>query len=77
VSRIVKLHANKIEDVDEINAGDIYALFGIDCASGTTFIKNEKEKIISLNTMFVPDPVISVSLTPKNKNAIQNLQKAL
>lgn len=77
VSRIVKLHANKIEDIEEVNAGDIYALFGIDCTSGTTFIKQEKERVVSLNTMYIPDPVVSVSLTPKNKNSITSLTKAI
>lgn len=40
---MVKIHADKIEDIKEAKAGDIFALFGIECSSGTTFIKNHKE----------------------------------
>ena len=42
INRIVKMHANKMEDVDKVYPGEIYAMFGIECDSGTTFIKNEK-----------------------------------
>lgn len=77
VSRMVKMHANKMEDINEVEAGDIFALFGVDCASGTTFIKDEKTKIINLSTMFVPDPVLSISIRPKSKNNTDKLQKAL
>ena len=77
VSRMVKMHANAMEEVAEVGAGEIFALFGVDCASGTTFIKDEKEKVINLSTMFVPDPVLSLSLRPKSKKANDKLQKAL
>lgn len=77
VSRMVKMHANDMQDISEVEAGDIFALFGVECSSGTTFIKDEKDKVINLSTMFVPDPVLSLSIRPKSKQANDKLQKAL
>lgn len=77
ISRLVKMHANEMKDIESAEAGEIFALFGIDCASGTTFIKEERKEIISLSTMFVPDPVLSISIAPKQKSTSANLQKAL
>lgn len=77
VSRMVKMHANAMEDISEVAAGDIFALFGVECSSGTTFIKDEKDKIINLSSMFVPDPVLSLSVRPKSKQSNDKLQKAL
>ena len=37
ISRLVKLHSDELEDVNEVFAGDIFATFGIDCATGDTF----------------------------------------
>lgn len=71
------MHANSMEEIEETKAGDIFAIFGLECASGTTFIKNEKEGIISLSSMHVPDPVMSVSLKLKNKGNSDKLHKAL
>ncbi|KAJ1965262.1 Elongation factor G, mitochondrial, partial [Dimargaris xerosporica] len=73
VSRLVRMHSNEMEDVDQVGAGEICALFGIDCASGDTFTDGSK---VSMTTMFVPDPVISLSLTPKSKESA-NFSKAL
>ena len=77
ISRMVKMHANVMKDIESAEAGEIFALFGVECASGTTFIKDERSNMISLSTMFVPDPVLSISITPKNKSTSANLQKAL
>ena len=37
ISRMVKMHANEMEDISDAKAGDIFALFGIECTSGDTF----------------------------------------
>jgi elongation factor G len=77
VSRLVRMHANKMEEIAETQAGDIFAIFGLECSSGTTFIKDEKEGSISLSSMHVPDPVMSVSVKLKNRAQNDRLQKAL
>lgn len=36
VSRMVKMHSNEMEDINEASAGEIFAIFGLDCATGDT-----------------------------------------
>ena len=50
----------------DIYAGDISALFGIDCASGDTFVSKPKFQL-SMESMHVPDPVISLAMRPQKK----------
>lgn len=66
VSRLVRMHSNEMEDVDQVGAGEICALFGIECASGDTFTDGKLN--YSMTSMFVPEPVISLSLTPTSKD---------
>jgi elongation factor G len=75
VGRLVRMHADKMEDLDEAGAGDICALFGIDCAAGDTF--TDGEVAYSLRSMFVPDPVIFYSVKPKDNATLANFSKAL
>lgn len=77
VVRMIQMHADKMEEIDRAEAGDIFALFGTECSSGDTFISKEKEGIVSLSSMHVPDPVLSLTVTPKKKEGIDKLQKAL
>ncbi|OMJ15534.1 Elongation factor G, mitochondrial [Smittium culicis] len=74
ISRLVRMHSNSMEDIDEAGAGEIVALFGIDCASGDTFTDGTIN--YSMTSIFVPEPVISLSLTPKVKNS-PNFSRAL
>lgn len=76
LSRLVRLHADQMEEVDEVYAGDIFALFGVDCASGDTFITDKKLNI-SLESIFVPDPVVSMAITPVNTKDRDNFSKAV
>lgn len=71
VSRLVRMHSNDMEDVDEVGAGEICATFGVDCASGDTFIGQNLDRHITMSSMFVPEAVISLSLTPKGKETAQ------
>uniref|UniRef100_A0A672UI92 Elongation factor G, mitochondrial n=1 Tax=Strigops habroptila TaxID=2489341 RepID=A0A672UI92_STRHB len=68
--------AFKLEDVNEVYAGDICALFGIDCASGDTFT-DKTSTDISMESIHIPDPVISVAMKPSNKNDFDKFSKGL
>lgn len=65
-----------MEDVDTVYAGDIFALFGIDCASGDTFV-NQPKLELSMESIHVPDPVISMSIQPKNSKDRDNFSKGI
>ncbi len=75
VGRLVKMHASTMEDITECGCGEIAALFGIDCASGDTFC--DPSLNYSMTSMFVPNPVISLAITPVDKKAADNMAKAL
>jgi len=76
IGRIVKMHANKREEVGELKAGDIGAVVGLRfsitgdtlCESGDTF---------TLDTMDFPEPVISVAIEPKGKADEEKLRESL
>ncbi|SCU91035.1 LANO_0D10572g1_1 [Lachancea nothofagi CBS 11611] len=74
VSRLVRMHSNDMEDVDEVGSGEICATFGIDCASGDTF--SDGALNYSMSSMYVPDAVISLSITPTSRDSA-NFSKAL
>jgi elongation factor G len=75
VGRVVRMHADKMEDMDRAYAGDIIALFGVDCYSGDTFTDGTLN--YSLSSMFVPEPVISFTVTPGDSKSQDNMSKAL
>jgi elongation factor G len=75
VGRVVRMHADQMEDIATIPAGYIGALFGIDCASGDTFV--DPGLNLTMTSMFVPDPVISLAIVPKDNTAQINMSKAL
>lgn len=75
VGRLIRMHANNMEDITEAGAGDIVALFGVDCASGDTFC--DPSLNVSMTSMFVPAPVISLSINPKDKASSDRMGKAI
>ena len=75
VGRLIRMHADTMVDIDEAVCGDITALFGIDCVSGDTFVKPGLNYVMT--SIHVPDPVISLALDQKNKNASEKMAKAL
>jgi len=75
VGRLVRMHADEMEEIDSATAGDIVAMFGIDCNSGDTFTDGTVN--LAMTSMHVPDPVISLTVTPKDNKAQVNMSKAL
>jgi len=75
VGRLVRMHADSMEDIESSSAGDIVALFGIDCASGDTFTDESVQ--ISMTSMHVPEPVISIAIKPVDNKTVDAMGKAL
>ena len=77
VGRIVRMHANDRENIEECHAGDIVALVGIDCASGDTFVGEESWMDVSCEGIHVPIPVIELAISVKDKNEQAKMAKGL
>ncbi|MBU7583907.1 MAG: elongation factor G [Nostoc sp. TH1S01] len=75
LGRLVRMHANKREELPVAVAGDIVALLGVDCASGDTLYTGDTP--VFLERMFVPEPVITLAVTPKKQEDSDRLAKAL
>jgi len=75
VGRLIRMHAHKMEDITRAEAGDIVALFGVNCVSGDTFTDGRLN--YTMTSIFVPEPVISLSISPKDSKSEANLAKAL
>jgi elongation factor G len=75
VGRLIRMHADQMEDIDTIPAGYIGALFGIDCASGDSFVAPGVS--LTMTSMYVPEPVISLAIFPKDNKSEVNVSKAL
>ncbi|HBH32440.1 MAG TPA: elongation factor G [Desulfofustis sp.] len=75
IGRLVRMHADEMEEIDGCGSGDIVALFGIDCASGDTFTADGISA--SMTSMQVPEPVISLAVLPIDNKAQTNMSKAL
>lgn len=76
IGRILLMHANKREEVDEVYAGDIAAAVGLkDTATGDTLC--DEENPIILETMEFPEPVIEVAIEPKTKASQEKMSTAL
>jgi elongation factor G len=76
VSRLIVLKSNDRIEVDELRAGDLGAAVGLkDAITGDTLC--DESKPIILESLFVPEPVISVAVEPKTKGDMEKLSKAL
>jgi elongation factor G len=75
VGRLGRMHAADLEEIEEAFAGDIIAMFGIDCASGDTFTDESIQA--AMTSMHVPAPVISLSVKPVDGRSQDNMGKAL
>ncbi len=76
IGRLVRIHADQMEDTDRAPAGDIVGLFGIDCHTGDTFV-SENGARLAMTSMHVPDPVISLSIKPADNASQNKVSKAL
>ncbi|KKL84345.1 hypothetical protein LCGC14_1965640, partial [marine sediment metagenome] len=76
VGRLLKMHANKREDIDELRAGDIAAVVGLKSTLTGDTLCDQKAQVI-LESMEFPEPVISVAIEPKTKVDQEKLSQAL
>lgn len=74
VPRLVRMHSDEMQDIETASAGDIVAMFGVDCASGDTFTDGNVN--LTMTSMHVPDAVISLAIAPKTQGDV-NFSKAL
>ncbi len=75
LGRLLRMHSDDRENIDEASAGDIVAMVGIDCASGDTF--TDEGVGLTCESMFVPEPVISFSVTCPDSGDYEKMSKAL
>jgi elongation factor G len=73
--RLVKMHSNEMEDVESAGAGDVVVAFGLECASMDTFTDGTLK--VAMKSMFVPKPVMSISIKPKESSKLANFGKAM
>ncbi len=76
ISRLVLMKADDRQDVDELRAGDLGAAVGLkETLTGDTLC--DEDSPVILESLFIPEPVISVAVEPKTKNDMEKLSKAL
>jgi elongation factor G len=76
IGRLVKMHANKREEIKEVLAGDIFAAVGLKYTTTGDTICSEKQPII-LESIIFPEPVISIAIEPKTKGDLEKLGASL
>jgi elongation factor G len=76
IGRLLKMHANKREDIKEVSAGDIFAAVGLKYTTTGDTICSEEQPII-LESMNFPEPVISIAIEPKTKGDLEKLGSSL
>jgi elongation factor G len=75
IGRIVRMHANDRQDITDAGPGDIIALLAVECSSGDTICGDGIN--YSLESIFVAEPVISLSVTPASSADQERMAKAL
>ncbi len=73
--RLVRIHANQRKDIDLAQAGEIVGVLGLDCYSGDTFASDGFD--VRLESFEVADPVVELSIAPKNRDDADKLAAAL
>ena len=75
LSRIVRMHSDDMEEITEAGAGEVCAIFGVDCRSMDTF--SDGAMNLAMSSMFVPEAVMSLAVKPKESSMQANFAKAL
>lgn len=75
LQRLVRMHASEMVDCEGVGAGEIVAMFGVECHSGDTFTDGKVQ--LAMSSMFVADPVISYAIKPTSTATLQQFGKAL
>jgi len=75
VPRLARMHSSEMHDIETATSGDIVAMFGVECASGDTFTDGTVN--YTMTSMFVPEPVIELAVSPKDKAGQVHFSKAL
>jgi len=75
IGRVVRMHADQMEEVEELKSGYIGALFGVECSSGDTFVSAGIN--LTMTSMYVPKPVISLAISPRDNKSQMAMSKAL
>ncbi|KAA8494318.1 Elongation factor G-2, mitochondrial [Porphyridium purpureum] len=74
VPRLIRMHADNMEEVEAVTSGDIGALFGLECASGDSFTSGEH---LTLESLYVPEPVMSLAISPTVRDQQANFGKGM
>ncbi len=75
VPRLVRMHSSEMHEIEQVGSGEIFAMFGVDCASGDTFTDSAVN--YSMTSMFIANPVIELAVAPKEKAGQVNFSKAM
>ncbi|MBI2601976.1 MAG: elongation factor G [Deltaproteobacteria bacterium] len=75
IGRLVQMFSNERIEINDAKAGDIIAMIGVDCASGDTYC--DESLNLTMESMYVPDPVIELAIKPEKQEDFAKLSKAL
>jgi elongation factor G len=75
IPRLVRMHSDTMEDIDAAGAGEILATFGVECSTGHSFTDGSLN--YGMQSMFVPEPVISYAIKAADQKKLVNFSKAL
>jgi len=69
------MHSNEMQDIDSVGAGDVVAMFGVDCSSMDSFTDGTTN--LAMTSMFIPNPVMSLAVKPQDNKTIDKFGKGL
>ena len=75
VPRLVRMHSDDMEEIDHAGSGEVVAMFGVDCSSMDSFTDGTHN--LAMTSMYVPEPVMSIMITPAKTSNLNNFGKAM